>query len=165
MWKWIWNNKISTALAIALIAVTCFWWSAWVIRYEVGYNKGKTETLAKVEKAALQQQAESKAIEDKANNDLKAKLEKIEHEKQQTVAANQSMRSELERLQEYINARKLPTGSSSAGKSESDAIARGWALFGQCAKEYAGMAEVADSQRDSLAQWKAYGEVVEGMGK
>ena len=58
-----------------------------------------------------------------------------------------------------VRSRSLPQTAGTAGTVD-EAAARGWQLFGNCAKEYAGLAEIADTQRNDLAEWQAYGRVV-----
>ena len=73
---------------------------------------------------------------------------------------------ELGRLQQYAENQRgrtnLPATAEAAAASDGKTAANGWALFGKCAAEYAGMAEVADEQRNDLAEWQAFGRVVEG---
>lgn len=77
---------------------------------------------------------------------------------------NADLRVELNRLREYAarksGRRNLPTTTPSASASDGEEAAKGWQLFGKCASEYAGMAEVADQQRNDLAEWQAYGQTV-----
>ena len=57
---------------------------------------------------------------------------------------------------------RLIEDAEAAAASDGKTADNGWVLFGKCAAEYAGMAEVADEQRNDLAEWQAYGRVVEG---
>ena len=50
--------------------------------------------------------------------------------------------------------------SQTARASAHQNAAQGWVLLGECGKRYAAMAEIADGQRDDLARWQAWGEVV-----
>ena len=87
----------------------------------------------------------------------------MEKERENAKIAVDNLRSELERVRAYAAARSrsLPQATGSAGAVD-EATARGWQLFGSCAKEYAGLAEIADTQRNDLAEWQAYGRVVAG---
>lgn len=90
---------------------------------------------------------------------------KIEKERIHAKTVINSLRSELDRVQQYARnqggRRNLPATDSTAGASD-ESVAKGWALFGKCTAEYAGMAEVADQQRNDLAEWQAYGRIVSG---
>ena len=72
----------------------------------------------------------------------------------------------IDRLQQYAENQRgrtnLPATAEAAAASDGKTAANGWALFGKCAAEYAGMAEVADEQRNDLAEWLAFCRVVEG---
>lgn len=151
--------RIIAILTVLAIVCTLCWW----LRHS-GYQQGYKVAITKAEQQTQKQQRDAIQKERELNAQLQTKLEEIEYEKQKTIVANQSMRTELSRLQQYIsqNTGILSAASSSTSQSESNDAARGWALFGACAKEYAAMAEVADNQRDALAQWQAYGEIVNG---
>ncbi|UOO81112.1 hypothetical protein LVJ83_09000 [Uruburuella testudinis] len=97
---------------------------------------------------------------------LAAEQTKIEKERQHAKTVIADLRSELGRLQQYAENQSsranLPATAAIAGTPDGEAVARGWALFGKCAAEYAGMAEIADEQRNDLAEWQAYGRVMKG---
>lgn len=87
----------------------------------------------------------------------------VEKERENAKIAVDNLRGELERVRAYVAARSrsLPQATGSSGAVD-EAATRGWQLFGHCAKEYAGLAEIADTQRNDLAEWQAYGRVVAG---
>ena len=103
----------------------------------------------------------------KAAGALSAEQAKIEKERQHAKTVIAGLRGELGRLQQYAENQRgrtnLPATAEAAAASDGKTAAHGWVLFGKCADEYAAVAEVADEQRNDLAEWQAYGRVVEGM--
>ena len=153
-----WRLPAVTFLLLALIA-------AWQVDRRTQYRRGQTDKAAEISlalaKAAQTQKENTLNQERQARQKLHAAQAAIEKERNhaQTVAAD--MRRELDRLRRHadIHSRRLPTAAGTAGTVD-EAAARGWQLFGNCAKEYAGLAEIADTQRNDLAEWQAYGHVV-----
>lgn len=150
-----------------VIAVVC---TAWRIDRASQYRDGKAAATAHISAtlsevhgkqavAVLEQERQSAAA-------LSAELAKIEKERQHAKTIIAGLRGELGRLQQYAENQRgrtnLPATAEAAAASDGKTAANGWALFGKCAAEYAGMAEVADEQRNDLAEWQAYGRVVEG---
>ncbi len=136
------------------------------------YRRGHQAATAYYEKQALEaENARVNAVrqtEQKAAQDYAAKLQSIEQEKQDAQNANLALRRELDRLQQRVAAQTNQGGSvknlPQAARASADAdAAQGWVLLGECGKRYAAMAEIADTQRDKLAEWQAWGEVVDGM--
>ena len=136
------------------------------------HDKGYNEAAAKYERQALEaENARIHAVrqtEQKAAQDYAAKLQSIEQEKQDAQNANLALRRELDRLQQRVAAQTNQGGSvknlPQAARASADAdAAQGWVLLGECGKQYAAMAEIADTQRDKLAEWQAWGEVADGM--
>ena len=136
------------------------------------HDKGYSEAAAKYERQALEaENARIHAVrqtEQQAAQTYAAKLQTIEQEKQNAQTANANLRRELDRLQQRI------TQQSSQGASvknlpetprpSADAnAAQGWVLLGECSKRYAGLAAIADEQRDDLARWQAWGEAVDAV--
>ena len=136
------------------------------------YRRGHQAATAYYEKQALAaENARINAVrqtEQKAAQDYAAKLQSIEQEKQNAQNANLALRRELDRLQQRVAAQTNQGGSvknlpqTARASADADA-AQGWVLLGECGKRYAAMAEIADTQRDKLAEWQAWGEVVDGM--
>ena len=136
------------------------------------YRRGHQAATAYYEKQALAAEnariAAVRQTEQKAAQDYAAKLQTIEQEKQDAQNANLALRRELDRLQQRIAAKTNQGGSvknlPQTARPSADANAtQGWVLLGECGKRYAAMAEIADTQRDKLAEWQAWGEAVDGM--
>ena len=151
----------------ALIAVLCV---AWRIDRASQYREGKAAATAHIS-AALAEVHGKQAVavleqERQAAAALSAEQAKIEKERQHAKTVIAGLRGELGRVQQYAENQRsranLPATAVAAAASDGKTAANGWALFGKCAAEYAGMAEVADEQRNDLAEWQAYGRVVEG---
>ena len=138
------------------------------------HDKGYSEAAAKYERQALEaENARIHAVrqtEQQAAQTYAAKLQTIEQEKQNAQTANANLRRELDRLQQRITQQSRQGASvknvSKTPRPPADAnAAQGWVLLGECGKRYAGLAAIADEQRDDLARWQAWGEVVDGVGQ
>ena len=136
------------------------------------YRRGHAAATAHYEKQALAaENARVNAVrqtEQKAAQTYAAKLQTIEQEKQNAQTANATLRRELDRLQQRVAAktnqgRSVKNLPQTARPSADANAAQGWVLLGECSKRYAAMAEIADTQRDKLAEWQAWGEAVDGM--
>jgi len=136
------------------------------------YRRGHQAATAYYEKQALAaENARINAVrqtEQKAAQDYAARLQTIEQEKQDAQNANATLRRELNRLQQRVATKTNQGGSAKnlpqTARPSADAnAAQGWVLLGKCGKRYAAMAEIADTQRDDLACWQAWGEAVDGM--
>lgn len=135
------------------------------------YQRGHAAATAHYEKQALAAEnariAAVRQTEQKAAQDYTARLQTIEQEKQNAQTANATLRRELDRLQQRVA--KANQGASvknlpQTARPSADAnAAQGWILLGECGKRYAGLAAIADEQRNDLARWQAWGEVVDGM--
>ena len=158
-WKWI---LVAAACACLL--------GFWRIDRASQYRDGKAAATAHIS-AALAEVHGKQAVavleqERQAAAALSAEQAKIEKERQHAKTVIAGLRGELGRLQQYAENQRgrtnLPATAEAAAASDGKTAANGWALFGKCAAEYAGMAEVADEQRNDLAEWQAFGRVVEG---
>ncbi len=151
--------------AIFISAVVIGWRLDRAAQYRQGYGAA-TEAI-RLENAQLQaKQAVAVLEKERAQAaEFAAAQAEIEKERSHAKTVINSLRGELERVQQYARAqsgrRNLPAADSAAGASD-ESVAKGWALFGKCAAEYAGMAEVADRQRNDLAEWQAYSRIVSG---
>lgn len=133
-----------------------------------GYNEAKSRYEQQALKAENARVNAVRQTEQQAAQTYSAKLQTIEQEKQDAQNANLALRRELDRLQQCIAAKTNQGGSvknlpQTARPSADANAAQGWVLLGECGKRYAAMAEIADTQRDKLAQWQAWGEAVDGM--
>ena len=158
-WKWI---LVAAACACLL--------GFWRLDRADQYRKGEAAATAHIS-AALAEVHGKQAVavleqERQAAAALSAEQAKIEKERQHAKTVIAGLRGELGRLQQYAENQRgrtnLPATAEAAAASDGKTAANGWALFGKCAAEYAGMAEVADEQRNDLAEWQAFGRVVEG---
>ena len=138
------------------------------------YRRGHQAATAYYEKQALEaENARVNAVrqtEQQAAQTYAAKLQTIEQEKQNAQTANATLRRELDRLQQRIQTktnqgRSVKNLPETARPSADANAAQGWVLLGECGKRYAAMAEIADGQRDDLAAWQAWGEVVDEIGQ
>ena len=135
-----------------------------------GYNEAKNHYERQALAAENARVNAVRQTEQKAAQDYAARLQTIEQEKQDAQNANHALRRELDRLQQRVAAKTNQSGSAKnlpqTARPSADAnAAQGWVLLGECGKRYAAMAEIADGQRDKLAQWQAWGEAVDGIGQ
>nr|DAX46204.1 MAG TPA: Protein of unknown function (DUF2514) [Caudoviricetes sp.] len=164
-------NKLGWQVALAVLGVAILM-TACHVQKQRGYAKGYAAAQAKFEAMALSaENARVQAVrqtEQKTAASYAAKLQTIEQEKQDAQIAVRHLRDELSRVQRRV-ATTTNQGASAANlpqtaRASADAhAAQGWQLFGKCSERYAGLAEIADRQRDDLAAWQAYGAAVDGM--
>lgn len=141
--------------ALLLLAVIVF--SAWL--YYLGYNTATQELTLKFQTEQMKQVQTAKQKEAAATQKMQAALVQLEKEKENAKESTLALRSELNRLQQYAT-RNSRSKVAATTTSDGEATAKGWQLFGNCAKEYAELAEVADEQNADLHAWQAYGRTV-----
>ena len=157
---WIMNNWRSLALVVIASLIAAFSYQAGVDHVQ---KRCDEEKLVHAQDLAIAN-AKALAIERKSQEALANKQKEVEDEKRNTEMAIASADTELGRLQNTLASlkRKLSTPTQTTSPSDT-ALTQSWTLLGECAKEYKEMGQVADRQRDQLAQWRAYGETVEGF--
>ena len=151
----------------ALVFVECRALESWRAK---GYAEAKSRYEQQALKAENARVNAVRQTEQKAAQDYAARLQTIEQEKQDAQNANLALRRELDRLQQRVAAQTNQGASvknlpQTARPSADANAAQGWVLLGECGKRYAGLAAIADEQRDDLARWQAWGEVVDGVGQ
>ena len=154
---WIIENWRSLALVVIASLIAAFSYQAGADHVQKRWDE---EKLVHAQDLAIAN-AKAQAIERKSQETLANKQKELENEKRNTEMAIASADHELGRLQNTLASlkRKLPTTTSSSSTSDA-ALTQSWELLGDCAKEYQQMGQVADQQRDQLAEWQAYGSVV-----
>ena len=162
---WIAKHWKPLALLALIVAAGVAWRIDRVNQYKAGEVAATAKLNAAINDAHKKQVAEVLEKERQATAALLAEQAKIERERQYAKTTIAGMRGKLGRLQQYAeNQRRrtnLPKAATTTGTLNDEALARCWALFGKCAIEYAGVAEVADEQRNDLAEWQAFGRVAE----
>lgn len=157
-----WRPLLAVIFIIAAVV-------GWRLDRAVQYQRGYANAVEKIrlENARLQANQAIAVLEKERRQaielaDVQAAVEKDRQHAQNII---NNLRGELGCVQQYAarqgRSGNLPATAEAAGASDDDA-SRGWSLFGRCAERYAGMAEVADQQRNDLAEWQAYSRVVSG---
>ena len=154
---WIMNNWRSLALVVIASLIAAFFYQAGVDHVQKRWDE---EKLIHAQDLAIAH-AKAQAIERKSQEALANKQKELEDEKRNTEMAIASADTELGRLHNTLASlkRKLSTTTTSSSPSDA-ALTQSWTLLGDCAKEYQQMGQVADQQRDQLAEWQGYGSVV-----
>ena len=152
-------KPLTIAALLAAVVGGEYWYGRQ--RYQAGYRAAETKLKQQQTEALARQTGAVLEKERQAQAELAAAQAEVEKEREHAKIAVDNLRGELERVRAYAAARSrsLPQTADTAGTAD-EAAARGWQLFGRCAKEYAGLAEIADTQRNDLAEWQAYGRVV-----
>lgn len=155
-------KPLTIAALLAAVVGGEYWYGRQ--RYQAGYRAAETKLKQQQTEALARQTGAVLEKERQAQAALTAAQAEVEKERENAKIAVDNLRGELERVRAYAAARSrsLPKTAGPAGAVD-EAAARGWQLFGNCAKEYAGLAEIADTQRNDLAEWQAYGRVVSKM--
>ena len=155
---WIMNNWRSLALVVIASLIAAFSYQAGVDHVQKRWDE---EKLVYAQELAIAN-AKALEIERKSQETLAQKQEELENEKRNTEMAIASADSELGKLQNTLASLKRKLSASAGGSGTSNAaLTRSWTLLGECAKEYKEMGQVADQQRDKLAEWQGYGETVD----
>ena len=161
---WLIKHWRPLAAAAVLAILAGLWQADRAHQYRLGAEHTAASIKAKLAETAAKQAAAARNTERKQADALAAAQVKIEKERQDAQTVITDMRRELDRLRRHTEtaARRtaMPAAGQTARPSDSTDAAAGWLLLGQCAQEYADLAETADSQRNDLAEWQAYGAVV-----
>lgn len=155
-------SKQLKLIAICSLALVIFLGLAGWYVYWLGVTHERDAWTVKVAKAEAAQKEKVLTIERQAASNLATKQKELNDEKQKTVLAVSGANSELDGLRQTITnlKRKLPTTTSGTSPTN-EALARSWDALESCSKEYTTVAKVADEQRDELAEWQAYGQVID----
>lgn len=150
-----WKPLAATALAALLLGGI---WGYGHSRYQAGYKAAEarqSEAVQRQTEAVLEKERQAAAA-------LAAAQVEIEKERENAKTAVDNLRDELGRVRRLAETRRraLSETAPTSGTPDGQDAAAGWQLFGQCAERYAGLAEIADGQRNDLAEWQAYGRVV-----
>lgn len=169
-WAWLTGalptiQKYWQTIAVLIVAALLAWF--WFDGNQSAYQRGHNDATAKISLEIAEntrKQTESALKQERSQAaDFAEKQAKLEKEKQYAETTINNLRRELNRVQQYAynqgRRQRLPAADKASGASD-EAFAKGWELFGKCTHEYAGMAEIADKQRNDLAEWQAYGEVI-----
>ena len=155
---WLINNWRYVALFLIAVAISFFSYHAGEDKVQGLWDADKlkqTQIIAEANKRALE-------IERKSQEALAQKQKELENEKRNTEMAITSADHELGRLHNTLANLKHKLSTTTQTPSPSDAaLTQSWTLLGDCAKEYQQMGQVADQQRDKLAEWQGYGETIE----
>ena len=161
---WLIKHWRPLAAAAVLAILAGLWQADRAHQYRLGAEHTAASIKAKLAETAAKQAAAARNTERKQADALAAAQVKIEKERQDAQTVITDMRRELDRLRRHTEtaARRtaMPAAGQTARPSDSTDAAAGWLLLGQCAQEYADLAETADAQRNDLAEWQAYGAVV-----
>ena len=154
-WRWFAGGGIAVLVISALLGYGEY-------QYRAGKRAGELKVQTEVAEAVKKQTQATLEKERQAQAQLAQAQAQIEQERENAKTTITALRTERDRLREYADTRRRAVSqtSTAAGASDGAEAARGWQLFGRCAKEYAGLAEIADTQRNDLAEWQAYGRVV-----
>lgn len=154
-WRWFAGGGIAALLIGALLGYGEY-------QYRAGKRAGELKVQTEVAEAVKQQTQATLEKERQAQAQLAQAQAQIEQERENAKTTITALRTERDRLREYADTRRRAVSqtTTAAGASDGAEAARGWQLFSHCAKEYAGLAEIADTQRNDLAEWQAYGRVV-----
>ena len=153
---------------LAALAVACLLFGGWQFDRTLQYRKGRADEAAKISltlaEAANKQAAAAREKERRAAAELAERQTELEKERQDAEKSIGAMRLELDRLRQHAarqsGRRNLPATAATAAAPDGAASAEGWELLGECAAEYAGLAETADGQAADLREWQAYGGAV-----
>ena len=161
-------NELKYWKPLAALAMVGLLFGAWHLDRTLQYRKGRADEAAKISlalaEAANKQAAAAREKERRAAAELAERQTELEKERQDAEKTVSAMRLELDRLRQHAarqsGRRNLPATAATAAALDGAASTEGWELLGECAAEYAELAETADSQAADLREWQAYGGAV-----
>ena len=171
MLAWVLKNPL-TALLLAALLVIILWWRLIdaPAQYKAGANMMASKMMQEQAAAVQKQTAAVLTKERDAAQKLAIEQSKIERERNETSNTIHNLRDELRRVQQYAasngnSARGMRKTTCTSGSPDDETATRGWKLFSESAKRYAELAEIADMQRNAVAEWQAYGNTIRDFNK
>lgn len=157
-WRWFAGGGIAVLVISALLSYGEY-------QYRAGKRDGETKVRTEVAEAVKQQTQTTLEKERQAQAQLAQAQAQIEQERENAKTTITALRTERDRLREYadIRRRAVSQTTTAAGASDGAEAARGWQLFSHCSERLSGLAEVTDGYRNDLAEWQAYGRIMEGQ--
>ena len=161
-------NELKYWKPLAALAVVSLLFGGWQADRTLQYRKGRADEAAKIgltlAEAANKQAAAAREKERRAAAELAERQTELEKEREDAKIAVDNLRGELDRLRQHAarrsSSRNLPATAATAAAPDGAESAEGWELLGECAAEYAGLAETADGQAADLRERQAYGGTV-----
>lgn len=159
-WAITYWKPLSAAVVVAILV------GLWHVDRAHQYRRGAEDTAASI-RAKLSEKAAERAAavlrHERQQRGAFAERQKIiEQERDDAKLTASAMRRELDGLRRHAEAAgrraAVPPADGAAG-APNETAAEGWVLLGQCAAEYAEVAETADRQRNDLAEWQEYGKL------
>lgn len=157
-WRWLAGGGIAALLIGALLGYGEY-------QYQAGKRAGETKVRTEVAEAVKQQTQTTLEKERQAQAQLAQAQAQIEQERENAKTTITALRTERDRLREYADTRRRAVSQTvtTSGASDGSEAARGWQLFSHCSERLSGLAEVTDGYRNDLAEWQAYGRIMEGQ--
>lgn len=155
-WRWFAGGGIAVLVISALLGYGEY-------QYRAGKRAGELKVQTEVAEAVKQQTQATLEKERQAQAQLAQAQAQIEQERENAKTTITALRTERDRLREYADTRRRAVSqtTAAAGTSDGAEAARGWQLFSHCSERLSGLAEVTDGYRNDLAEWQAYGKVMQ----
>ncbi len=155
------TQVVAFFIALSLI-IGCIWYFG-----HLKYQNGVQDTEAAYQQQVNELNEVQRSIEREAQNQVNKVMEKAANDREQTQSIIDSVSADNDRLRQRTEnlASQLRQNASTTATLDGEAAAAGWTLFGSCTKRYEAMGAIADKQRDDLAEWKGYGEMVGDFGR
>ncbi|WP_434777597.1 hypothetical protein [Neisseria sp. Ec49-e6-T10] len=138
----------------------CIWLGQDYVKKDWALSEAKriqAETVAALKASEDARKKEQAAIDKHAQ-----KQKELINEKENTKLAAANADNELNRLRQTITSLKRQQSTTTTSLSASnEATTQSWDLLQQCAERYTKMGKISDEQRDELAEWQVYGQVID----